>query len=472
VDVYGTAKRERVGIEQLEGGDVRIEVALADEKEPYYRRLFRKDETKEIRIYLQGGGDHVETRGREGGGIEIRVIGGPGNDVVDDSSGRAVDFYDSEGENRVEGDHGTKLDAKRFVVTGREDEVPEVPPRDWGRFTKPLFVVGYHADPGLVVGAGFDTQGFGFRKYPWGARHVLDGGFATNVTKGFIHYDGDYRRENAWLHGALHVRASGIDQLRYYGLGNETTGDLPDDAFKVADTQLTIFPALSITHGARGAIEFGPVLRYSDSNGTKANTFLAEEDPYGFGKFGEVGVQASVRYDGTDPKNVLGGGVETHVSGVYYPEAWDVERAFGSLEGEFAGHVPLGRPAQLSLRVGGKKLWGDYPFFEAAYLGGGVIHGYNWNRFAGDSSLYSRLDVKWAFAQIGGAVPMEIGVSLGADAGRVWLAGESSDKWHTGVAGGLFFAPFSRLALFEIGVGKSEERTFFLFGANLRIVGF
>src|SRR5262249_30210211 len=158
----------------------------------------------EVRIYLQDGNDHVETRGRKGGRIAIRVIGGPGNEVVDDSHGRGVDFYDSEGANRIEGGHGTSLQAKSFAIKGREDEVPQVPPRDWGRFTKPLLTAGYHPDPGLILGAGFDTKAYGFRKDPWSSRHVLTGGLATAVQRGFLNYEGDYRRENSWLHGALH----------------------------------------------------------------------------------------------------------------------------------------------------------------------------------------------------------------------------------------------------------------------------
>ena len=105
-------------------------------------------------------------------------------------------------------------------------------------------------------------------------------------------------------------------------------------------------------------------------------------------------------------------------------------------------------------------------------MGGGIIHGYNWNRFAGDASLYGGLEFRWAFAKVTAAVPMEIGLTLGADGGRVWLDGEDSDEWHAGYGAGIFFAPFRRLMMFEIGYGKSDENSFFVFGANLRVIGF
>jgi hypothetical protein len=476
VDIYCTAQSERVVIDQIDNRNVEVSVALMDTKGagagPYYHRRFNGDETHEVRVYLQGGDDQVETRGQSGGRIKIRLIGGPGDDVVADSPGRSVDFYDFEGRNRIEGRH-TSLHRKPYVITGREDEVPEVPPRDWGRFTKPLMLFGYHSDPGLVIGGGFDSRSYGFRKYPWANRHILVAGYGTRVTEPFVDYKGDYRRENTWLHGALHFRASGLDHLRYYGLGNGTTNELPDDKYRIRDFQVTLFPALELTRGAKGGFGLGPIVKYSDSTRTKDDTVLAQEKPYGSGTFGEVGVQAMVRYDGTDPKDVLGGGVRTRLVGAFYPKAWDVEDSFGSLEGEFDGYIPLGDAAQLSLGVGGKKLWGHYPFFEAAYLGGGKIHGFSFNRFAGDASLYGGLNLRWAFIKLrGGAVPTDIGITVGTDVGRMWLDGESSSKWHSGVAGGIFFAPINHVTLFEIGVGKSEEKTFFLVAANLRLVGF
>jgi hypothetical protein len=475
VDVYCTAKSEVVGIDELDDGDVAVRVATGSPEgatsEPYYRRRFDEGETKEIRIYLQGGDDRVETRGSSHQDIRIRIIGGPGDDVLHASGGMSLSVYDFQGNIRIEPASAVGVHRKPFVITGREDEVPEVPARDWGGFTRPLFLVGYHADPGIVLGGGFESRSYAFRKYPWGTRQVLTGGIGLGVLRPYLDYAGDFRRENTWLQGSLRVRASGLDRLRFYGLGNETSNEGPDDSFRISDTEVMVFPGLAITRGDRGAIELGPVIKYSDSTGTEEDTVLAEEHPYGVGRFGEVGIRTGFWYDDTDPEDVLGGGIRTNVAGAYYPEAWDVERGFGSIDGEFTGSIPLGHPAQLSLRAGGKKLWGDYPFFEAAYIGGRLLRGYNWNRFAGDASLYSRIELKWAFAKLRGSVPMEIGLSVGADAGRVWLEGDSSDKWHTGVSGGIFIAPFNRLTLLEFGVGKSEERTFFTFGANLRLLG-
>ncbi len=135
VDVQGSNQDELVVVERLDGNEVEVSVAVDQGNEtptdPYYHRRFKGEETKEVRIYLQGGNNRVVTRGNKGGGPKIRVIGGPANDVVDDSQGGKVDFYDFQGDNRVIGDGG--IHTRSFTMPPRltgdpvEQEVPWVP---------------------------------------------------------------------------------------------------------------------------------------------------------------------------------------------------------------------------------------------------------------------------------------------------------------------------------------------------------
>jgi hypothetical protein len=481
VDVQCSNQSEIVVVERFDGNEVEVSVAVdkgsETPAEPYYHRRFKGDETKEVRIYLHGGNNRVITRGEKGGGPKIRVIGGPANDVVDSSQGGKVDFYDFEGNNRVVGDGG--IHTRPFKMPPRmtgdpvEQEVPWTPTRDWGRTTTPRAVLGYHGDPGLILGGGFDTQSHAFRKYPWANRHVFTAAYAIGVNKPVIDYIGDYRRQNHILHFALLARYSGIEQLRYYGLGNETTKDLPDSAYQISNNQASIFPALTINSGAKGAFLIGPIFKYSDSTGTKPDTVLEQEQPLGVDKFGEIGIQSIARYNSRTDKNVLSGGIEFKATGAYYPEAWDVESAFGLIEGEFGVHIPLSDSVTVSSFIGGKKVWGDYPFFEGAYLGGKhTLYGFHWDRFVGDASLYGIASVRWAFKKVRFALPGELGLSAGIDAGRVFVEGEKSGDWHPSYAAGIFYAPFNRHLLFEVAVGHSAESTFFLLQAKMMGLGF
>ena len=127
-----------------------------------------------------------------------------------------------------------------------------------------------------------------------------------------------------------------------------------------------------------------------------------------------------------------------------------------------------------SFFAGGRRVWGDaFSFFDAAYIGGHhTTSGYNFNRFAGDASLYGIADLKLVVHHLRKFVPGELGLSFNVDAGRVWLEGESSSKWHPAYGGGIFYSPFHRAALFEAGVGRSAEKTFFIFLAQVKFLEF
>ncbi|MND09110.1 hypothetical protein D3C83_322010 [compost metagenome] len=46
-----------------------------------------------------------------------------------------------------------------------------------------------------------------------------------------------------------------------------------------------------------------------------------------------------------------------------------------------------------------------------------------------------------------------------ADAGRVYLEGESSDKWHAGFGGGIWFAWLGGAKVASLAVARGSERT-------------
>lgn len=56
-------------------------------------------------------------------------------------------------------------------------------------------------------------------------------------------------------------------------------------------------------------------------------------------------------------------------------------------------------------------------------------------------------------------VPGQLGVMGFFDEGRVFLDGETSNRWHHGYGGGLFFATPGRRNLVSLFVGQSEGNT-------------
>ena len=225
---------------------------------------------------------------------------------------------------------------------------------------------------------------------------------------------------------------------------------------------------LSNDRGSRFAI--GPYMQYSDAGGTAPNTVLAEEQPLGFNKFGHVGLRTDAAFDSRKGNDVFAPGVELRGTGKYNFNTWDAVGAFGSVDGRFDAHLRTGSRLAWTLFGGGKKVWGDYPFFEAAYIGHRTNSGYGWNRFAGDASLYGGVNLDVILAKMRNVVPGDIGFSLFTDAGRVFLEGEDSGKWHPSYGAGMFYAPFERTSLYGLKFGVNADRWFVIFEA--RVAGF
>ncbi len=479
VDIQCTNESERIVVAGLENGDMEVTVTAlqADRSStaPYYRRRFDKDDTDEVRIYLHGGSDVVVTEGRKPG-ITVRVIGGPGTNTVDDSNGFGVKFYSTEGDNHRIGDNGTNLNTKPFKMPQRRppNDTPWVPAQDWGGTTKPLVVAGYQPDISLVVGAGFDNLSHGFRKYPWANRHTLKGAFSFGVLRPFLDYKGRFRRENSRFGYVLEARISGLDQLRYYGLGNETSGDLEDSVYKISQFQFTLFPGIALFGSDKGRLALGPILKYTNSNGTKSNTVLAQEQPLGSSIFGQFGVQISGRYDSRGLESVLKPGILVEGEGGYFFEAWDAKSPFGYLGAHVGGWVQLADPLLLSLHLRGRKVWGEFPYFEASYIGGHMYPlGTKWNRWAGEASLGGLASLRWTLASIKGVVPGDIGLFGMGNGARVFVDGADSSKWHPSYGGGVFLTSFDRSSAFHLGAGSSPDKGFFvIFIANFAGLAF
>ena len=131
--------------------------------------------------------------------------------------------------------------------------------------------------------------------------------------------------------------------------------------------------------------------------------------------------------------------------GFFVPKGWDVTENFGGVDGSLAGYLGNQKLA-LATRVGGRTLWGAYPWFESASISGGSggmgaegkVRGYYDGRFRGDSSLYGNAELRWWLGSRKKAVlPIRWGLTGFCESGRVWYADEQSKKWHTGYGIGL-----------------------------------
>ncbi|MCI0436164.1 MAG: hypothetical protein L0271_21355 [Gemmatimonadetes bacterium] len=460
VDLETTDEAELAEIERIDERFVRVTVSLAEGGPPFVDRTFDARETHEVRIDLHGGPDRVFVRGAPGGDVRIRVMGGGGADsFVDQTAGGRVHFYDSRGDNRVTRGGATTFDDSDWAEPlDVSSQTHQARARDWGSYSVPAPSISGEPDLGLYVGIGVIRWGYGFRHYPWRTRLSASLGYGT--TTGRIRADVAY---DVPLIGDIRARFgagwSGIERTRFHGFGNETV-EREDRAFHQADrhvfslsAEATLEPAPGIEIGA------GPVLRrirHDDNEGT----LLDSVAPYGSGAIDLVGLHGRIHWDRRDRCIASSRGTFVALDVRYFPAMLDVEHGFGGLRAEASTYwTPLRERATLAFRLGGEKVWGDPPYFEAAALGASsTIRGFSRQRFIGDASAFGNAELRLRATDFFVMLPGSIGLLGLADAGRVFAHGESSNRWHSAAGGGIWLSFLGPANTFSIAVARSEER--------------
>jgi outer membrane protein assembly factor BamA len=321
----------------------------------------------------------------------------------------------------------------------------------------------YGPDVGAFLGAITVRTTYGFRKYPYASRHLLRAGFATGPTTYRADYRGEFRRENSRSYADIRAHASGIDVINFHGFGNETAAPGSRESFRVTQDAFSLQPALAFSLAAGNAtIKVGPIFKYVSTDDRPDRFLSTLGDVYGTGTFGEVGGGLDFQFDSRDRPTAATRGVFLNLGGKVYPAVWDVDSTFGEVHGLVTAYLtaPVPLDPTLALRAGGRKLWGAFPYFEAAFIGdASTVRLGRFNRYAGDASAYGSAELRLVLGRAQVVLPAQVGVFGLGDVGRVFLEGEASDKWHTAVGGGLWLAFLDRAHTLSVAVASSEERT-------------
>ena len=457
-EVHGTDRDEIATVHRVDGRFSEITLALSEgatgPEPPHFRRRFDHDETKEVRLFLHGGEDRVRVVGEGGGGIRIRVLPGKGADqVVDSSRGGRIAMYTEEQADSALPGRDVAVDRKPYAP-------PDTAVRDWGDRWLSVTWLAAGPDIGLFGGTGASFTRYGFRRDPYAERYRLRAGWSTGANTGRADFNADWIAPNSRVRAGLLARASGIEVLRFHGFGNEVAAEEEDEFFRVNQVELTLAPSLTVPLGRRTELSAGPVLRYSDTDFDE-DRFL-RPDEYGAGKFAMLGAGGELRLATAVRPIGETRGLALRVGGSYFPSALDVVDQFGELHAELTGFAvartwPL-EPA-VALHLGGKRVWGRFPFQEAAYIGdAATVRLGRQNRYAGEASLYAQSELRLFLARFYFLAPADFGVLGLADVGRVFLDGDDSDRWHAAAGGGVWASFLDRAYMLRLSVAKSSER--------------
>jgi len=443
VDVVASGQAEWVEAVRETDGGLTLTLRAQPDGLPLLRRRFVPEETREVRLYLGGGGDHLRISGARRSGITLRVIRDAAAEIAG-AGAPGVHLYDPE------------------PAAGADTEDPieaGIAPRDWGGKAGVGPTLAYSADYGILLGAQAARTDYAFRRQPFGSQVRLAVEYATAVDGFRVRLDGDLRRTNPRHRFSLRLAASQLDVVRFTGLGNETPAPGASPAAEVHQWRFTLAPAYEYSPGEHVRISAGPVLRYTTTSLDPAH-LVGLERPRGSAGFGRLGLASSVSAEAPDtarpePRARVEAGASA------YAPVWSARQGFGDLRADAAVHLPFGGPLApvLALRAGGQRAWGAFPYDEAAFLGGQqTLRAYLLQRFAGDAAVYGgaelRLPVGWVLR---GWVPTQIGVLALADAGRVWAEGTTSRRVHAAAGGAIWLAFFDPRYVLSLTAASGRE---------------
>lgn len=471
VNVYGTDASELVEVVREKDGFLDLAIYALNnghkQEPPHYSRRFSPVETDDIRLFLYGGDDKVQISGDGPDRIQLRVICETGRDeVIDTSKHKGTKVYDSRRQGGVSV-QGAKVDRRPY--TPPQPEPPKLPPRDWGTMILARAAASVNGDLGFLIGAGASYERYAFRRLPFASKWSGTLSYATKLQSFRLNAKHERTWENATRVGSMELLASGIETLKFYGFGNETVRPESEKDAVASRNVFRLLPAMEFHLARDWSLKAGLLVEYSKTDDIP-HTITQDNSPLGTGEFWHGGLQAGVEFDVLDSHAWPSRGTYFLLRGEYYPE-WKKEKTdqYGALETQLTGVLPVSRNLVLAGQVGGRKVWGDYPYFAAAYLGGSrTLRGYDVQRFAGDGSVYANLDVRFPISKYFFILPGEFGLFGFVDTGRVFYSGETSNKWHTGYGGGLWVAPLIRQYTMSLAVAVSEEdtRIYFSFGVG------
>jgi hypothetical protein len=354
-------------------------------------------------------------------------------------------LYDDRGSNGFSAGSEAKVDTRAWSpptavsLTGNPP-----PPRDWGSgSTLTGIYANWELNIGPVVGLGPNWKRFGFRRAPNAEQASLRVLWAPWERNGFgatARYEHHLTNSASMLW--IQARGTNFEDVRFHGFGNDTPEDPDRVVYEVDQTQVRAQVAYEVHPSRRLRLWAGPSAKWTDPGviGVPHGGLLGEDTFWQAGA--EGGAVLDLRDTVADPHH----GLRAEVIGSGY--GTDLAGAFGRAEGFVSGYatVPGSFGPTVALRVGGQKATGDFPFQESAFVGGPMnLRGYPYQRYRGDAALFGSAEVRARLAYVNlGLARFHVGVFGLADAGRVYVDGDSPGGWHTATGGGLTLRTLGR----------------------------
>lgn len=461
VDIVGTQENEYFEVTRMKG---ETSVNVYDIKggikaeRPGYSRVFKKEETREIRLYGVSGEDIYNVQGNGDQGIKVIIVGGADKDSVTASGGgKKVHIYD---------DHKGNVFPSHARARKHLSSDSLVHAFDYDAFRpekKGLGpAAGYTDEDRIYVGLKYAWQHQAFRRPPFAFRQTFGVNYSVSQGAVSVTYNGIFPKAVAGWDLLLIGNYDAVKWAFFYGLGNETSfSKTPRNFFRMRNLEWlgSIGINRSIGIGNITLSGFYNSVRILNNAGKFITTSYLPVHPESTRKNDFAGGVFNCNITHVDDSVVPLRGIIFNINARYTQNLTHTDRSFANFSGDAQFYIPLLPKLSLNLNAGAGTVTGTPEFYQYPAIGGAsTLRGYNRERFRGKTAFYNSSEIRYITGIHNYLMNGKAGLVAFFDNGRVWMPGETSDAWHVGYGGGIIIAPFN-IAFFDITYGISKETT-------------
>ena len=481
VDVVGTNDKNIFKIEILDKNRVEVNVYHKEENEKHkiFSNIIYGDHTKELRLFGLKKSDSFILSGNKRSTIKIRIIGGSGEDNIDNQSlNKDVVVYDRPGGMNVSGHHKSNIKD--------EDGVNRYNRKDFKQDRKiNFFLPTFNSDEGLGINLNRWVTNFGFRSDPYKSKNTFSASYFFKTSAIAVGYSGHFPKAiNNWdFHLNLSVDGPTFTQF-YYGLGNTYTDfadvfpAIPEASTPtfhvIKGTQIEIKPGFSKELGKISRVKFTPGIQYLNlvNEDDEPRLFLTNDSDLPENALKEkfyAGLGIEFETGRVDNPTIPSRGYNFSVSSEFRQSLNTSDYTNFTFSSGLKTYIPFNQSNSvvLAFNIGGSYTFGEYEFFHANYLSSNTrMRGFKTNRFAGDALVYHATDLRIKLFEFKGSFPSGVILFGSFDYGRVFLEDEDNNDLHTSFGGGILLTPLNMLG-FKIGYYMAEEDKQLVIGGSL-----
>ena len=476
VIIVGTNKKDKFKINHISKEHTTVAVYRIKKEgdELLYTKDLKGSETKNIWIYGLDDDDEFESKGNVKSNFNIKLIGGQNNDIYTINKGNNTQIIDFKSK-----DNTFSIDSKTQKSL-TDDYIANL-----YNYQKPKYnafsglpTLGFNPDDGLKFGINVNYTVNHFNQNPYTHKHILKANYYF-ATGGFeLLYNLQVPKiVGQWNFDLASQITSPNFAINYFGNGNNTVNEQEAKGMDYNRVRIRILkaePQLKKIGLYGSTVVLKTSFESYDVEKTM-NRFIAlpgQVSPAVFDSQQFAGATIRYSYENYDNPSLPTMGMGFSIDGGWKININESKRNFPTIESKLNFNHRIDSKGKLVLATLFKAkaiLNNNYEFYQGASLGGDYdLRGFRNQRFLGNQSFFQSSDLRYSLGNIKNSiVPMSFGIFGGFDYGRVWLDGETSNKWHQSVGGGLWLNSLNKLTARLTYFKSADDEARITFGLGL-----